>query len=160
MDLDKTPPSFIPLKKRFNIPSSHLSPSDDEDEGRESGVPPEPTFAPPPPYKQQALVENDVRLVAEGIQHDHRAHQGHQRLLPRGYAVLDICEGRVGDLHKLGKRNISFLVLADNARENVVEAEKRYREVGFKFSAYLTCEDCFLGWTSARSCRPGSASTL
>ena len=60
-----------------------------------------------------------------------------------GYAVLDICGGRGGDLHKLGKRNISFLVLADNARENVVEAEKRYREVWFKFPAYFMCEDCF-----------------
>ena len=57
-----TTTSFIPLKKRFYIPSS---PPSSDDEGDESSALPEPTFAPPPPYKQQAVVEGEVRLVVD-----------------------------------------------------------------------------------------------
>ena len=149
---------FTPLKKRFYIPSS---PPSSDDEGDESSALPEPTFAPPPPYKQQAVVEDDVGLVAEGYNTTTgrtkdtkigalRSFNNWVKSMlintycpDRGAVVLDICGGRGGDLHKFGRKNISFLVLADNARESVVEAEKRYRETGFKFPAYFICEDCF-----------------
>lgn len=149
-------PNFIPLKRRFNILSS---PPSSDDEGDFSS---EPTFAPPPPYKQQAVsgaVDSEVRAVADG--YNRTTGRGKTTRIPgvrsfnnwvkgilinaycpEGAAVLDICGGRGGDLHKFRQRNISFLVLADNAEESVVEAERRYQECNIPFPAYFICEDC------------------
>lgn len=148
----KQPSKFIPLKKRFNIPSSPPS-SDDEND-----FPPEPTFVPPPPYKQQA-VDESVREVAgkynkttgrgetsriSGVRNFNNWIKSMliNTFCPEGAFVLDICGGRGGDLHKFNKRKISFLVLADNAEESVKEAENRYTSGVFSWGAYFICEDC------------------
>ena len=155
------PKKFIPLKKRFKILTSPPS-SDDEvgyDDGK-SRVRPEPSFIPPPPYKQQALDKDELSLVAEGYNNT----QGRSRdtailqvrlfnnwvkkalimaYCPPGGAVLDICGGRGGDLRKFSDRKISFLVHADNASVSVAEAERRYLDGRLPFPAYFICADCF-----------------
>ena len=57
--------------------------------------------------------------------------------------ILDICGGKGGDLNKWEAQNIALLVLADGARESVVQATERVRKIKPSFPCRFVAADCF-----------------